>query len=118
MPPALPRPPTWTCAFTTTVPPSSSAATRASCGDRAARPSGTGTPTWAKSDLPWNSKRSTSFLPSAFGDVFVDPRHDVRQGGPGREDLGEPRLFQRRDVLVGDDPPAEDDDVVGVPLPQ
>src|SRR3990170_1959551 len=58
MPPALPRPPTCTCALTTTRPPSSAAAARASAGVRATRPSGTGTPTRANNDLPWNSKRS------------------------------------------------------------
>ena len=42
MPPAFPRPPVSTCAFTTTGKPSSSAAARAPAGSRARRPSDTG----------------------------------------------------------------------------
>ena len=44
MPPAFPRPPTSTWAFTTTGPPSSSAAARASAGVVAMTPSETGIP--------------------------------------------------------------------------
>src|SRR3954453_21392326 len=58
MPPALPRPPTSTCALTTTWPPSSAAAARASSGERATRPSETGIPWRLKSSLPWYSERS------------------------------------------------------------
>ena len=54
-PPALPRPPVSTCALTTTGPPSSCAAARASCGESARRPSETGIPTRRKSSLPWYS---------------------------------------------------------------
>ena len=54
-PPALPRPPVSTCAFTTTGPPSSCAAARASCGESARRPSETGMPTRRKSSFPWYS---------------------------------------------------------------
>ena len=44
MPPALPRPPTSTWAFTTTRPPTSRAIRSASWGLAATRPAGTGTP--------------------------------------------------------------------------
>src|SRR4051812_9493415 len=57
-PPALPRPPVRTCALTTTGPPSSSAAPRASSGVVARRPSETGMPNRLKSSLPWYSLRS------------------------------------------------------------
>ncbi len=43
-PPALPRPPIFTCALTTTLPPSFSAAARASSGVVATAPPRTGTP--------------------------------------------------------------------------
>ena len=51
-PPALPRPPVSTWAFTTTWPPSSVAAARASAGVVASRPSDTGMPKRLKSSLP------------------------------------------------------------------
>jgi hypothetical protein len=52
MPPALPRPPACTCAFTTTTSaPSARAASSASAGVLASRPGGTATP----------NERSTSF---------------------------------------------------------
>src|SRR5579884_3488385 len=59
-PPALPRPPVSTCAFTTTGAPSSSVAARASCGVSARRPSETGIPKRRKSSFPWCSYRSTA----------------------------------------------------------
>jgi hypothetical protein len=43
-PPPFPRPPAWICAFTTTLPPSSRAASAASSTVNAALPRGTGTP--------------------------------------------------------------------------
>ena len=52
MPPALPRPPTSTCALTTTGPPSCSAAFRASSGVVATTPSDTGIPNRANSCFP------------------------------------------------------------------
>ncbi len=54
-PPALPRPPVSTWALTTTGPPSSSAAARASAGVVASLPSETGIPTRRNSSLPWYS---------------------------------------------------------------
>src|SRR4051794_473410 len=59
-PPALPRPPVSTWAFTTTGPPIEEAAARASSGETARRPSETGIPTRLKSSLPWYSYRSTA----------------------------------------------------------
>ena len=55
IPPAFPRPPVSTCALTTTWPPISSAAFRASSGVVATRPSDTGIPTRLNSSLPWYS---------------------------------------------------------------
>src|SRR5919109_1584198 len=60
IPPALPRPPIWTWAFTTTGKPISSAACRASRGVRTRFPSGTGIPCFEKSCFPWYSRRSTT----------------------------------------------------------
>jgi hypothetical protein len=51
----FPRPPAWICAFTTTLPPSSSAICRASAGVDATRPRGTATPCFANSALAWYS---------------------------------------------------------------
>jgi hypothetical protein len=54
-PPALPRPPVFTCALTTTVVPSSPAAAAASSGVSTVRPGRTGTPCAAKSSFAWYS---------------------------------------------------------------
>ena len=62
MPPALPRPPICTWAFTTTVPPMRSAAARASSGVEATAPSGVGMPRFRSSCFPWYSSRSTHGL--------------------------------------------------------
>src|SRR5215211_5650342 len=58
-PPALPRPPVFTWALTTTRPPSSSAPLRASSGALATAPGSTGTPCLAKTSFAWYSNRST-----------------------------------------------------------
>src|SRR5262245_29851749 len=55
MPPALPRPPAWTCAFTTTVPPMSRAACSASAAVVTKRPGGTSIPYSRSSALAWYS---------------------------------------------------------------
>src|SRR3954451_22276618 len=60
-PPALPRPPTLTCALTTTRPPCSSAAAAASSGFSTTVPMFTGTSCLAKSSFAWYSIRSTAF---------------------------------------------------------
>ena len=54
-PPALPRPPVLTCAFTTTVRPISAAAAAASSGVSTVRPGSTGTPCAAKRSFAWYS---------------------------------------------------------------
>ncbi len=54
-PPALPRPPVYTWAFTITGAPIRSAAARASSGVSAISPSETGIPNRLKSCLPWYS---------------------------------------------------------------
>src|SRR5262245_21090106 len=55
MPPALPRPPAWTWALTTTRPPSRCAISRARAGVSATSPSGTGTPNSRRRSLAWYS---------------------------------------------------------------
>ena len=61
MPPALPRPPTCTWAFTTTgYEPMASATLTASSTVVATSPGDTGMPNVAKNCLPWYSKRSTN----------------------------------------------------------
>src|SRR5207245_740909 len=55
MPPALPRPPTGTCALTATGPSLEKAAT-ASSGVRATMPSGIGMPSEARTSLAWYSR--------------------------------------------------------------
>ena len=54
-PPAFPRPPTFTCALTTTWLPICSAAALASSGVLATEPGRTGTPWAAKRSLAWYS---------------------------------------------------------------
>src|SRR5258708_1235824 len=55
-PPPLPRPPAWTCAFTThTGPRSDSAAATASSTEKAGAPRGVATPYLRKISLPWYS---------------------------------------------------------------
>src|SRR3954469_7632953 len=62
-PPALPRPPVFTCALTTVTPPDfgpiCSAAARASSGVVAMAPASTGTPCFSNMSRAWYSKRST-----------------------------------------------------------
>ena len=52
MPPALPRPPTCTCALTTTGQPIRSAAATASSALKATSPGDVGSPNEAKNSLP------------------------------------------------------------------
>ncbi len=54
-PPALPRPPTSTCALITTVPPIEVAMSRASSALAATWPGSTGSPKRANSSLAWYS---------------------------------------------------------------
>src|SRR5680860_1398078 len=58
-PPAFPRPPTFTCALTTTRPPRDSAADSASSASCTTVPRVTGTSCLAKSSFAWYSIRST-----------------------------------------------------------
>src|SRR5665213_1373033 len=58
IPPALPRPPTGTCALTATGP-SSAHAFAASSGVRATRPGGIGMPSDARTSLAWYSRSFT-----------------------------------------------------------
>src|SRR3954469_7422974 len=146
-PPALPRPPVLTWALTTTVPPPSfSADARASSGVVATCASSTGTPCAANRSRAWYSKRSTGTSSSSWrrgrrmpttnpsprrcqlrgdlarldglADVRADPVHDRLHGGSGSEDLPDAEALELGDVGLGDDPAAEDDDVVGPALPE
>src|ERR1700716_3685545 len=49
-------------------------------------------------------------------EALPDEGHDLLQRRAGGEDLGHAHLLQPGDVLVRDDPAAEDDDVPGVAL--
>src|SRR6266536_1691933 len=99
MPPALPRPPACTCAFTTTRPPSRPAMARAWAGVSATSPPGTGTLSSRSSAFAWYSwiftgQSSSRRLPGAAGDLPDEP-HD-------RVDLVGHPLLQRDDRVVGD----------------
>src|SRR6478672_7482929 len=97
-PPALPRPPAFTWALTTTTP-SCSAAALASSGVVATMPFVTGTSCLAKSSFAWYSIRSTCqhlFLSSEWKAVpTLDPRPGVGSVGVG---VGVPQ--RRPQVLV------------------
>src|SRR3954451_13033025 len=139
MPPAFPRPPTCTCALTTTGYPTRSAAATAASTVVTASPADTGMPYRANSCLPWYSNRSTELLESttptapgprdAFGgstarlglpsvECLLEPLVDGVQRRAGREQLGDTDLLQLRGVCVGDDPATEDDDLAEVALTQ
>ena len=104
-PPALPRPPAWICAFTTTGKPSSLPASTASATVYATLPCGTGTPWLARTALPWYSwifKRLSSGVISERGIVSLPADADValqdRHGAEGRAPEG---------AGVDADPPVE-----------
>src|SRR3990170_2991703 len=128
-PPALPRPPACTCAFTTTVPPRRSAIARAWAGVSATSPPGTGTPNWRRIALAWYSwifmARSRSpGLPCSLGSPSAAPRRLAPLGGspyPLGSPSAAPRpsshsdLAQEPDdgiVVFGDDALLERDDGV------
>src|SRR5712692_8576804 len=73
-PPALPRPPTWTCALITTRPPISRAMASTSSSVSAALPFGTGSPYDAKTSLAWYSY---SFTRNHCTGGFYGPRRPV-----------------------------------------
>src|SRR4051812_20231425 len=150
-PPAFPRPPTLTCALTTTGAAISRAIASACSGVSATPPGSTGTPCAANRSRAWYSKRSTSkhrnargtALPHAPPDgwdvshvssgqqtqrpssgvrdgthVLAHPADDLLGAGARGEDLGDAQAGQLGPVGVGDDPAAEDDDVVDPALAQ
>ncbi len=89
IPPALPRPPDRTCAFTATGPPSCPAIERASARLEATLPPGTGIPSLARSLFPWYSNsraiRISSWLMSASQGIRRRRRRDGRKvAGGGR----------------------------------
>ena len=53
---------------------------------------------------------------AAAPDVLAHPVDDVGRRRAGREDVGDAEPLELGDVLVGDDPAAEDDDVVDAAL--
>src|SRR5438034_2668365 len=89
MPPAFPRPPAWTCAFTTTVPPSARAAASASSGVVAMRPSGMVMPARASSCFAWYSWSFTVLAWPLRGEARISSPHAPRFGGR--------RVVQRED---------------------
>src|SRR5437773_7576949 len=98
IPPALPRPPACTCAFTTTLPPRRAAIARASAGVVATSPAGTGTPNSRSRALAWYSW------------IFTDARSGLsallaaelpQQPDDRVERIGRPFL-ERDDPVVGD----------------
>src|SRR6516165_5305749 len=106
MPPAFPRPPACTCAFTTTLPPRRAATVRASAGVVATSPAGTATPNSRSRALAWYSW------------IFTDARS-------GRSALLAPELPQEphdrvdrvgRPFLERNDPVVRDVDVLGTDL--
>src|SRR5215468_7388246 len=106
MPPALPRPPACTCAFTTTLPPSRAATARASAGVVATSPAGTATPNSRSRALAWYSWIFTdgrSALPALLAAKLPQQPDDRIQR------IGRP-------FLQGDDPVVGDLDVLGADL--
>src|SRR6266702_1573202 len=108
-PPALPRPPVFTCAFTTTVCPNRSAAARACAGVVATAPGSTGTPWAAKRSFAWYSYRSTLESPDygsdgAAGAALVADRGrsraGLRAGSSGLMPWGLPRGRRRLGAAV------------------
>src|SRR5262249_20151717 len=82
---------------------------------RCARPSSTG----RVSFLPPNSPMVSSFLdpdPSLSYRLGEIP-HDLFQTGSGREDAPDTGLLQTRDIGLGDDPTAKEQDIVHALLP-
>src|SRR2546426_2832356 len=115
MPPALPLPPTWTWALTTTGYPMRSATATAPSAVSATSPAETGMPKRAKYCLPWYSKRSmgSGSLPVALGQRDPQPLHDRAHARSWGEHLGDADLLQLRDVGRRDDAAAEHDHLPG-----
>src|SRR5262249_40870478 len=106
MPPALPRPPACTCAFTTTLPPIRAATARASAGVAATSPAGTATPNSRSRALAWYSWIFTdarSALPALVAAELPQQPDDRIQR------IGRP-------LLQGNDPVVGDVDVLGADL--
>src|SRR4051812_44587929 len=98
-PPALPRPPVFTWALTTTRPPSATAAASASSGSVTTVPTDTGTPCLANSSFAWNSIRSTIHPPpydaraGSLGTLAPTRRQEPSRGGA---ELGHTSAAARR----------------------
>src|SRR5205085_912463 len=110
-PPALPRPPACTCAFTTTRPPSRSAMQAASSAEAATSPGGVGTPYLASNCFAWYSwifKFASSDVldqppfPQDVQQLRVRPPEPVYLDPPAREDLAaeDAVLFEGSGVVV------------------
>src|SRR5262245_42198240 len=98
MPPALPRPPAWTCALTTTRPPSRWAISRARAGVTATSPSGTGTPNSRRRSLAWYSWTFTR----AGSRRLCAPAAELAQEPDDRIVVVGHPLLHRNNAVVGD----------------
>src|SRR6185295_6884010 len=93
-PPALPRPPACTWAFTTTLPPRRWAMARACAGVSATSPAGTGTPNSFRMALPWYSWIFIERSLLGAAELAQQPHHRV-------VGIDHP-LLERDDRVVGD----------------
>src|SRR5262245_4617931 len=115
IPPALPRPPACTCAFTTTRPPMRSAAARASAGVVATSPRGTATPNSRSSALAWYSWIFIGWFARTPGSTDAARGHDHRwarndaMGVERRRDPG-----SRRRLGLAAELPQEPDDGIEI----
>src|SRR5665647_1255294 len=116
-PPALPRPPVFTCAFTTTVPPIFSAAARASAGVSATIPASTGTPCASKRSRAWYSNRSTALRPSVDGHRAPNERSTRIVTAPRRYLHLERFAFRRPGPVAVQGPFRDNPDTVSRPHP-
>src|SRR5688572_24603903 len=103
-PPALPRPPVWTCALTTTVPPSRLAIASTSAGVAATSPSGVGTPAALMSARAWYSWRFTSVPRDGGPRQPGQRRGSFGQRGDHRASAAFPDELRRRFDLGSDAP--------------
>src|SRR4029077_18229549 len=99
IPPALPRPPACTCAFTTTLPPRRAATARASACVVATSPAGTGTPNSRSRALAWYS---WIFTDARSGLLALLAAELPQQPDDRVDRIGRPFL-ERDDPVVGDE---------------
>src|SRR3989441_778285 len=125
MPPAFPLPPTCTCAFTTTGPPSDVATAAASSAENATPPFGMGMPASASTCFAWNSCSFTghSMLKEPAGLRFdlADESWEIREDPVRRrgDELSHGGARAGELVLIehAGRPAGRDEDVDGVVVP-